>query len=104
MPSQRRQAGLLRMAVWQVPVVRTCFVPSGCVGVHGVVVVSLGLPVTHADGLREFCEVRLMVQSGEGKGRGGGGSCSQEPGSLGPWPAFLFTARGRPGRTFLHGL
>lgn len=29
MPSQRRQAGLLRMAVWQVPVVRIFFVPSG---------------------------------------------------------------------------
>lgn len=45
-----------------------------------------------------------MVQSGEGKRQGAGGSRSQEPGSLEPWPAFLFTARGRLGRTFLHGL
>lgn len=36
-----------------------------------------------------------MVQSGEGmgQGEGPGGPCSREPGSLGPWPAFLFTAR-----------
>ena len=51
-------------------------------GVHGAVVVSLGLPVTCADGLPESCEVRLMVQSGEGKGRGAGGLAL---GSLEAW-------------------
>lgn len=39
---------------------------------RGLVVVSLGLPVTRADGCRESCEVRLMVQSGEGTGEGMG--------------------------------
>lgn len=54
----------------------------------------------------ESCEVRLMVQSreGTGEGTGQGAGRSQEPGSLGPWPAFLFTARSPPGQTFICGL
>ena len=54
-------------------------------GVHGAVVVSLGLPVTRADSLCESCEVRLMVQSGEGKGRGAGG-LAWKPGALAGLP------------------